>query len=385
MKRFTLIILLSVLAAGLIYKREGLKERLLGMLPETANTVWVTADPADEGLDGRALDALCEDLAEFETTALLVVRGGRLVHEYYSDGHGPNDRQGMAAMTKAIVAVPALLVCVSDGRLSFDDRITQFVPSLMSDSVRSRILVRHLAFHSSGIENVSFSAARTGNVEGWKIDYYEMPENRFRMALHEAPILFPPGSESSYSGVGYYALAYVLTRSLRGTPESDIRSLYSGRIMTPLEIPDSDWTISYGESYEQDGLTLYACGSGASLTPRAAARVAELMLHRGEWRGEALLDSVQVASVFGPDSTSESGEKIYISDNRGWHINRNGRWPSLPEDAACGLGGQHQVALIVPSLDLVVIRFGKSLLREGETFDGALDRRLFLPVAKAFR
>ena len=45
----------------------------------------------------------------------------------------------------------------------------------------------------------------------------------------------------------------------------------------------------------------------------------------------------------------------------GWWTNVNGAWPSLPRDAFAGAGNGHQIVLVIPSLDLVVVRFGHAL------------------------
>lgn len=264
--------------------------RALGR-PEAAQVVWEAADPDQEGLRKAALDSLWDFLAKAGTKAFLLVRGHHLVYEWYDPGSGPNDRYGMAAMAKAVTASPAFLTAATDGRIGFDDPARKYIPGWRTDVVRSKIRIRDLASHRSGMDNVDFGLGADGRLQGWERTYHTHRGQRFRMALETAPILFPPGTRVSYSGVGYYALAYALAASLRGAPEQDARTLLSERIMRPLDVPDDNWRLSYGESYRVDRLTLYAIGSGASYTARAVARVGELMLDRGRWEDQWLLDS----------------------------------------------------------------------------------------------
>jgi CubicO group peptidase (beta-lactamase class C family) len=193
-------------------------------------------------------------------------------------------------------------------------------------------------------------------------------------------MIFQPGTRGQYSGIGYYALAYAVTKALQGAPESDIKTLYSKRIMAPLGIPKKDWSLSYGESYEFAGLKLYAMGSGADMSARAVARVGELVLERGDWHGQRIFDAHALDDVLG---RVESGDPKHVSNHHGFILNRNGRYPSLPLDAFFGEGGGHNIALVVPSLDLVVVRNGESLADPGEGYEDAMENHLFRPILES--
>jgi len=41
-------------------------------------------------------------------------------------------------------------------------------------------------------------------------------------------------------------------------------------------------------------------------------------------------------------------------------LNSGGFWSSLPRDAVVGAGAGHQILLVVPSLDIVVVRLGQA-------------------------
>ena len=46
-------------------------------------------------------------------------------------------------------------------------------------------------------------------------------------------MLFEPGTRAHYSNPGMAALAYAVTASLRGAPQTDIRTLLRERVMRP--------------------------------------------------------------------------------------------------------------------------------------------------------
>src|SRR5664279_4621540 len=68
--------------------------------------------PEHQGMSRAALDAWKERLAALHTNALLVVRHGKIVYEWYAEGHGPERRQGTASLAKAIVGGSSLMVAL---------------------------------------------------------------------------------------------------------------------------------------------------------------------------------------------------------------------------------------------------------------------------------
>ncbi len=380
-KSLVVAVLIVLMASGLYPYRYRLWEFSIEIQDWLASPdlTWDSLPPSQAGLDRDALDRWRKQLAAHDTDAVLVVRGNKVVYEWYGFGAGPNAKHYTSAMAKPLLGITTLLVCLTDGRMDLDDSISKFVPALKPDPVRSRIRVRDLAFHTAGLDDVDFVKGKAGQLEGWKKDYYEHRDKRFQMAVFDVPFLFPPGTREKYAGVGYYALAYVVTRALQDAPQKDIKTLLRERIMEPLHIPDAAWRISYGEEHEADGLRLYAFGSGASLTARTAARIGQLMLDRGRWGGKTLIEPSWVDRVLdrGFDATQR------ISTNHGWILNVDGKWPSLPPDAFLGVGGGQQLTLVVPSLDLVMVRNGEALGHSVGSPWALLDSLVFRPLMQA--
>jgi CubicO group peptidase (beta-lactamase class C family) len=135
-----------------------------------------------------------------------------------------------------------------------------------------------------------------------------------------------------------------------------------------------------------DGLTLYANWGGGAFTARAVARAGRLLLRQGDWQGEPVLDAAWVAR-----STTAAGTPL--PDRRRdpapaagvcGYSNDDGVWPVVPRDAFAGAGAGHQLLLVVPSLDLIVVRNGQALSGERrEGFWGPLYRHLFVPLLDA--
>src|SRR5215472_9027751 len=107
----------------------------------------------DSGLDAAALERWRQALVARGTTGLLVVRRGKIAFEWYAEGWNADRPHGTASLAKALVGGTSLLVAMSDGLISPDDLAAKHIPAWKDDPRKSRITIRQLATHTSGIED----------------------------------------------------------------------------------------------------------------------------------------------------------------------------------------------------------------------------------------
>ncbi len=344
---------------------------------------WPAEAPERHGLSSVRLEAFKSHLAARNTRALLVIRRDKIVYEWYAPGSGPNQLQGTASLAKALVGGMSLLVALHDKRLRPDDLAWKYIPAWKQDPRKSGITIRHLVTHSSGIEDAEEDHKPHAELSGWKGDFWKRRPDPFSIAIHQAPLLFAPGTRYQYSNPGMAALAYAVTASLKGAPATDIGALLKERILDPLGVPESHWAIGYGQAYEVDGMKLYANWGGGRFTPRATARVGQLMLHQGRWDNRQLVEADWVrraAAYAGTPLPERRDGEPNPGSGLGWWTNFDGAWPKIPRDAFAGAGAGHQVLLVVPSLDLIVVRNGGPLA-EGAAFWRGVVEHLFDPLA----
>ena len=344
---------------------------------------WSTISAHDAGLDADRLEAWRSSLAAHHTTGLLVIRRGRIAFEWYAPDWGPDRPHGTASMAKALVGGMSLAAAMSLGRISPDDLASKYIPGWSSDPLKAKITIRHLATHTSGIEDAEQHDLPHDQLPGWKGAFWRRTPDPFTIAVQEAPVLFEPGSRYAYSNPGMAALSYAITASLQG---SDVKRLLQERIMDPLGIPQNHWSIGYGRAYEVAGLHLYANWGGASFTARATARVAELMMQRGTWNGRELIRREAVQRVLtdqGLPRPSRSATDPAPASGLAWYTNRDGIWPAVPRDAFAGAGASHQVVVAVPSLDLIVVRNGDALSDTKPGFWGPVYELVLKPLMDA--
>jgi CubicO group peptidase (beta-lactamase class C family) len=366
---------------------------------------WKKSPPEIEGMSSQKLDAARDVLSEKGTKTFLVIHNDKIVYEWYAPGFGPGKKHYTASMAKALVGGVSLMLALNDGLLDADDPACKYIPEWKGHPQKSKITIRHLATHSSGIEDAEQDDIAHFELPGWKGQFWKQEPDPFTVSRDEAPVIFEPGSQYAYSNPGMAMLSYTVTAALKGTEHTDIRTLLRQRIMRPIGVKDGDWSIGYGKTFEVNGLNLVANWGGGGYTARAVARVGRLMLRKGNWQGRQLVDSRWVDEVIKyagtplPDRVSRASNPRFEGgtpstrfagnpspgSGLGWWTNFDGVWPKVPRDAFAGAGAGNQVLLVVPSLDLIIVRNGSNLFdsSKGEGFWAGIEKYLFNPVIDA--
>ena len=170
--------------------------------------------------------------------SLLVVRdGSAVVRRSYGRSNledriaaTPETNYRLASVTKQFTAA-AILLLSQDGKLSLDDPVKKWLPSL--PSAIDSVTITHLLSHTSGI-----------------IDYEDvMPAGTVKQ-LHDADVLrlleahdsvyFKPGTRYSYSNSGYSLLSLIVARASGKSFATFLRE----RIFLPLGM---NHTVAYEE------------------------------------------------------------------------------------------------------------------------------------------
>jgi len=353
-----------------------------------ANFEWETASPESESMSSEKLDSAKDTLATKGTNILLIIRNDKIVYEWYASGWKPARQHYTASLAKALVGGVSLMLALNDKLLSTDDPACKYIPEWKGDPQKSKITIRHLATHSSGIEDAEQDGIPHFELPGWKGGFWKKDPDPFTLSRDKAPIIFPPGTKYAYSNPGMAMLSYAVTASLQGTEHTDIRTLLRERIMHPIGVKDDEWSIGYGQTYKVNGLNLVANWGGGSYTAPAVARLGRLMLRKGNWQGKQLVDSrwaQEVVKYAGTPLPNRAEGEPNPASGLGWWTNFDRVWAKVPRDAFAGAGAGNQVLLVVPSLDLIIVRNGSNLYdpSKGEGFWVGLEKYLFNPVMEA--
>jgi CubicO group peptidase (beta-lactamase class C family) len=316
-----------------------------------------------------------------------VIRNDRIVYEKYVSMNR-NQKHHTASMVKGLAGGMSLMVAMNDGMISPDNLVRQYVPQWAADDIKSAITVRELATHTSGLDDAEEGGLPHEQLAGWKGDFWKrlpVPDDPFTLSRDAAPLLFPPGTVLSYSNPGFAMLGYAVTAALKGTVDQDIRSLLQNRIMSPIGVPSGEWRCGYGLTFTVDGFPLVPTWGGGQYSPDATARVGRLLLRRGEWDGSYLLSPAVVQ-----EATTRPFPGLPGYGLPGWwgNVDNDGHQisPSLPRDAFYAIGAGHQVVLVIPSLNMIMVRNGESIdgaafaISPESNYFLALENTLFVPL-----
>ncbi|HSL84427.1 MAG TPA: serine hydrolase, partial [Thermoanaerobaculia bacterium] len=345
-------------------------------LPPAESLPWPMGDRLPDetpppGLDPARL-AAAEEAAfadpEAYTAAFLAVHRGRIVAERYATdlGIGPDTQLESWSMGKSLTATLVGRL-VQEGAFGLRDPAP--VPAWRAPGdPRGGITVADLLRMSSGLHCVAprdpeYSAARGYPdhmyVYTGAIDIFEFATNR--------PLQFPPGTEGRYRNCDPLSLGFLVKREAARRGEEYVafpQRLLFDRIGIRRQILEVD-------PHGNFSLTGFDYG-----TARNWARLGLLYLNEGVWpwssEGEGVPQRLLPEGFARFVSTPAPAWKEPVYGGLFW-LNLDGTF-ALPRDAyyAAGAGGQYTI--VVPSLDLVVVRLGH--VRGGPRVVPSLNRAL---------
>ncbi len=171
------------------------------------------------------------------------------------------------------------------------------------------------------------------------------------------PMEAGPDEKWNYSGGTTNILARIVRQTIEQTHEYYYDFMYQELF---------DKIGMYSALMEPDSSGTFVGSSYAFATPRDWARFGLLYLQDGVWDGERILPEGWVQYTTTPTPKAPQGEYgAHFWLNAGATDNpADRRWPNSPPDAFAALGFQMQRVIVIPSKNLVLVRFGATTDRE---------------------
>ena len=318
-----------------------------------------------EGVRETALHEACRLIEERPsdegvTHALLVVHGGKVVHEFY--GEGINQDSTLISWSMAKSMTQALVgMAVKDGLLNISD--SHLLSQWESDGRRDITLDDLLTMRSglSWIEDY---------VDGSVSDVIEMlfAESEFTgdHASYAAskPLLHTPGTQWLYSSGTTNIIARVLANALNEPTGSHqfFKSFMQTRFFDEIGMNSAIAKF--------DSAGTFVASSFVYATARDFARFGYLYLNDGVWNGKRLLPEgwVEYAGrvvAHDPDMLMDYGAQWWV-------------WPD-DEGSIMAHGYEGQILWVSPRRDLVIVHCGKT-----DALYGAQLRSMVAGLVEAF-
>lgn len=294
-----------------------------------------------------AFEAACAWSTRQDGLAVLVMHQGKIVHERYSGGHKANTAHHLFSGTKSFAPIVAL-IAQSEGLLTLDEPVSRTITEWADDPQKKKITIRHLLSFTSGIDQKrAFAAA----------DFY-------KQAI-DAPMLSDAGKRFRYGSNHLRVFGELLERKLAARTQGEARGTKKGKgakkARPPVDFVDylqdrvlAPIGMKYG-FWIRDRKNNPALSYGAFVTARDWARFGQLILQKGKWGDEQVVPDENLSECF-------VGSKANRQYGLNWWLVGPGlhrRNPAIPADTVAAKGMYHQLLYVIPSADLVIVRFGK--------------------------
>lgn len=286
-----------------------------------------TATPAAAGLDRDTLMRVIHSYQDRRGYAVRIYRNGCLVARDTNYGNEGTQYETWE-ITSGVLALAAARE-MTLGLLSPDDPVGALVPE--ADAAHGAITIAQLLQRTSGL------AARPDDI---------YLRDRLRLAL-VAPVDAAPGTTFPDAPVARSLLATALGRAAGG----DVEGFLASRLFGPLGLRAWRWT--------RDDAGLPHSTFGLQLTADDTARLAELVRRGGVWRGRRLIDGAWLDAMLAPSARNPClGWLTWTNAQPGCDGAPQRLLPGLPADLWEWRGRDDQRVTVVPSLGLVVVRYG---------------------------
>jgi CubicO group peptidase (beta-lactamase class C family) len=277
--------------------------------------------------------------------ALRVEQGGTVIDESYAAGFSASTPHKIYSGTKSFVAVAAL-IAMQEGLLTLDEKASDTLTEWRGDRRRA-ITLSQLLSQTSGLDP-----------DGDLIYPYR---DQLAAAIR-VRLIASPGSQFHYGAVGYQAFGEILRRKLRFKDRS-VEGWLRDKLFDPLDIDIADW------KHDDAGNPLLH--SGLSLSAEEWAKFGEFINGVRNGKPNQLVTSQSLALLL-------MGHKANPAYGIGFWLNRpppvprlqpitilqlaidgDQLYPGGPKDLIACIGSEKQRLYMIPSLDLVVVRFGR--------------------------
>ena len=285
---------------------------------------------------------LTDYLKKYESAAYLVIKDGQLLSEHYFSGYDARSKTNSFSMAKSVVTM-LLDITIQEGHVdSLNQPFTDFFPEFKGDENAKLATIGQLSLMTSGYD--------------WEEAYYSPFSPTVELVYSQDIEQFlltrsfsdKAGERFYYSSASTQLLAIALTRAIRKThPEMSLADYLGEKLWKPLGMNDSGLWHTDGQGLELG----YCC---ISTNARNFAKLGQLLLDDGEWKGQQLLRKDFVEAMRTPQANDSYGYSLWI--------NRTNN-PSFYQLQ----GHLGQYITVVPSENMVVVRLGRQRDKEVST------------------
>ncbi len=287
---------------------------------------------------------LADMYTDMETSGLIILHRGRIVHESYGRGANAGTRFTTFSLVKSMTST-LVGFTLFDGLIdSVDDPLTKYLPEL-AGTAYDGVSIKQALQMSSGVlyDPELFQGNMADTVKFMTDSIVTGNQPAFDIAM-TFPRANAPGTDFNYNT----AESQILIELVRRVTKRTAAEYLEEKVWRPLGMEhDGAWII---DSPRASGAEIGGAFFNAAL--RDWARFGQFIEQDGQWNGEQLLPADWVARATVSDASHLMPGQVHPNPNRGyaWH------WWTYGDGTFTASGANGQTIYIDDANDIVVAR-----------------------------
>lgn len=316
-----------------------------------------TASEAERSIAPEAISNAATYAEKMTSRSLIVARNGKIEHEQYWNGAGPDSVSETYSMAKSVLGL-AVGLAIADGHISsVDDSVSNYIPQWRG-TAKETITIRQLLQMASGVTHYRFNYAFTQSPWAEGLRTFLGPDIEDRVL--NAEIDRVPGAEFNYNSANTQILLAVVEHAT-GKKYADF---VSEKLWQPLGAHDATLWL------DKPNGTAKAF-SHFQARPRDWLKLGLLIANKGQYDGRQIVPASWIAAMTTPSVRNPNyGFQIWLGSppmtDKGGRRVYNRSTPAAAKHSEAYIandvvffdgGGGHRV-YVVPSKQLVIVRTG---------------------------
>jgi len=281
---------------------------------------------------------LLDTLVKYETVSALFIQHDSVLIEKYWNETTDTTRSNSFSVAKSFVGALVGRAIHLGYIKSIDQPVGDFLKEF-SEGEKCAITIRHLLTMSSGLNwDEAYSSLWSQTTEA----YYGTEIEKQMLSLSSKQ---KPGVYFEYQSCDTELLAMILVKAT----DMPLADFFEKELWQPLgSETNASWSLDHKNGMEKAYCCLYS-------NPKDFARLASLYLHKGNWRGNQLIDSAFIDQSIMPSRLPDIRTKE-VTDVYGF------QWWIIPDYKGIsafymrGILGQY--VIVIPSMDMIIVRLG---------------------------
>jgi CubicO group peptidase (beta-lactamase class C family) len=320
--------------------------------PATADPAAAAADPAPEAgertepltIENAAYAEAAEYSARHGGLALVVIEADRVALAIGQNGHRVDEAHPLHGASESFWGLVAV-AAERDALLDLDEPVAFTIEEWEDVRWKNDMRIRQLLQYTSGLGSGILPLLR------------DDPANHYERALTLEMVAAP--GERFQVGPSHLAVFGEVLRRKLAPEESDALAYLERQILGPIGLEIASWG--------RDAAGNLDLANGARMAASEWAKFGVLIRDRGYWRGEAVLEAADIETCLQRGEVQPRfGLTFWLNAHQPDAAHSRGSAASQTavdqeglEDLVMAAGAGNQRLYVIPSLNLVVARFGE--------------------------